>query len=107
MKNDRYQIYESDYWKDVIRPTIIKRDKGICQICHKLILRKWTIHHIIELTDENYTDPKIAYGLDNLILVCSKCHNKLHPEKLHKEIEKQTIVNDDLTINYSKRKETK
>lgn len=108
--NEYKQIYFTDYWNDVIRPQVIKRDKGICQDCHKLILRKATIHHIIELNDDNYTNYDIAYGLDNLKLVCPKCHNKIHKKGFSKEsndmnYKKETIVNEDLEIDYSKRKD--
>jgi len=36
-----------------------------------------TVHHIIHLRD----DPSREFDEDNLISVCSSCHNKLHPEK--------------------------
>ena len=36
------------------------------------------VHHIIYLTEENYTDPIISLGLDNLEVLCQDCHNREH-----------------------------
>ena len=32
------------------------------------------VHHIIHLTMDNYMDPAIAYGADNLESLCASCH---------------------------------
>ncbi|MDL2250464.1 HNH endonuclease [Lachnospiraceae bacterium OttesenSCG-928-J05] len=39
------------------------------------------VHHIIELTPDNINDPSVAYGYDNLELVCTDHHNKEHKAK--------------------------
>lgn len=36
------------------------------------------VHHRIHLTKDNYTDPAIAYGADNLEALCQDCHNREH-----------------------------
>ena len=93
------KIYKTKYWEDVIRPAIIDRDKGICYFCGKLVSRRATVHHIEELNENNYTNYDIAYGLDNLVLCHSYCHDYHHKRFGYKE----SIVCDDLTIDYQKR----
>lgn len=36
------------------------------------------VHHKIHLTESNYTDPSIAYGFENLMLLCQHCHEEVH-----------------------------
>ena len=36
------------------------------------------VHHIVHLTNDNVDDPNISINLDNLILLCKECHNKIH-----------------------------
>ena len=101
--NDYKQIYYTDYWINEVRPYILRKYHNICQGCNKLILKKPTVHHIIELNDKNYTDYNIAYGEDNLTLLCPKCHNKVH-EKGFYNFNKKIITDENLNIDYSKRK---
>ncbi len=51
-----------------------------CEVCHKLIHKKYQAigHHKIELNMMNVNDPSISLNLDNLMLVCHKCHNDIH-----------------------------
>lgn len=56
---------------------IWKRDKNICQRCNKQIDKRLNdslfggvIHHIDSNRKNN--------NLDNLILLCGKCHNEIH-----------------------------
>lgn len=100
MENHK-KIYKTRYWRDVIRPAVIDRDKGICFFCGKLIKKRATIHHIEELNEENYNDYDIAFGLDNLVACHSYCHDYHHKRFGYKE----SIVCDDLSINYARRTE--
>jgi hypothetical protein len=36
------------------------------------------VHHRVHLTPENIGDDRIAYGFDNLELLCQACHNREH-----------------------------
>lgn len=38
------------------------------------------VHHRVHLTPENIGDDRIAYGQDNLELLCWACHNREHRE---------------------------
>lgn len=62
------------------RRIVIQRDKGLCQHCLKEgIYRKGTeVHHIVMLNEKNQHNEVIAFGTDNLILLCKNCHNDAH-----------------------------
>lgn len=51
-----------------------------CEYCGKPMVRAYDIigHHVIELTEENYTDANISLNPDNIKLVHHKCHNIIH-----------------------------
>lgn len=91
-------VYKDTRW-NYIRNEVIKRDKGICCFCGKLVLKRGIIHHKQEINEENYGDWNIAFNLDNLVLCHQECHNTHH----HLVGYRQTIVKDDLSIDYTKR----
>lgn len=93
------KVYKTTRWKK-IRQAVIDRDKDICYFCHRLILKRRTIHHLQELNEENWNDEEIAYNLDNLVECHSDCHDIHHQRFGYKE----SIVNTDLSIDYSKRR---
>lgn len=92
------QVYKDPRWA-YLRKAVIKRDRDICYFCGKLITKRRTIHHIIELTPDNYSDPMVAFNLDNLVECHCDCHNQHHDRW-----GKPTIVNAKLDIDYSKRR---
>lgn len=93
------KVYKTTRWKK-IRQAVIDRDKDICYFCHRLILKRRTIHHLQELNEENWNDEEIAYNLDNLVECHSDCHDWHHARFGYKA----SIVNTDLSIDYSKRR---
>lgn len=102
MESYQKAVYKDPRWA-YVRKAVIARDRDICYFCHKLILRKRTIHHIIEIDETNYSDPQIAFNLDNLVECHNSCHDRYHERFAN--VQKQTIVDDDLEIDYQKRKE--
>lgn len=72
----RKQFYDSKKWKRA-RDAKIKLARGVCEICGNAGTE---VHHKIELTDENLTNPEIALDLKNLQLLCTSCHNMQRPE---------------------------
>lgn len=94
-------VYKNPRWKKV-RQEVIKRDRDICYFCGKLILKKRTIHHLIEIDEHNYSDENIAFNLDNLV----ECHQDCHDQH-HGRFSKPTITNKDLDIDYTKRERRK
>lgn len=99
MKENRKTFYKSPEWH-AVRQAVIDRDKGICYFCGQIVLKRMTVHHIQELNEENWMNPEISLNLDNLVLCHAECHNEHHKRWGYKE----SIANDDLTIDYSKRK---
>lgn len=95
-------VYLTPRWKNETRPEVIRRDKRICYFCGKLILSRLDVHHLIELTEENYQDEKIAFGLDNLVCSHKRCHD-IHHHRFSAVVEKETIVDDELNIDYDRR----
>lgn len=71
------KFYKSTAWK-LIRIVVMKRDLNICQECDSLILEKAVVHHIEEITMDNYLDENVTLNVDNLETLCFKCHNKVH-----------------------------
>ena len=67
------QVYDRKSVWNQCKQAVYIRQGGICNHCHKKPIEH--THHIIELTEENYQDPLIAYGLDNLEGLCFDCHN--------------------------------
>ncbi len=51
-----------------------------CEHCNKIILRAYDCiaHHVIHLTEQNYTDANISLNPDLIQLVHHRCHNKIH-----------------------------
>lgn len=92
-------VYKNPKWEQ-IRKAVIDRDRDICYFCGKLILKRRTIHHLIEIDENNYGDEDIAFNLDNLVECHADCHNAYH-----ERFGKATMVNANLDIDYSKRKE--
>ncbi len=93
------KVYKTARWKK-IRQAVIDRDKDICYFCHRLILKRRTIHHLQELNEDNWNDEEVAYNLDNLVECHDDCHNIHHRRWGYKE----SVVNTDLSIDYSKRR---
>ncbi len=79
------RFYANSKWKRVRDAYYISK-KGICERCNVVCMSgKYQVHHKIELTLSNYTNPNIAYGVENLELLCLECHNKEHDRFVKKE----------------------
>ena len=68
------RFYRSDAWK-IARAMKIASAAGTCEMCGK---PGKEVHHIVHLTPENVSDPNISLNQDNLMLLCTECHNKVH-----------------------------
>jgi len=85
---ERQAFYVSQEWKKVSRK-VWKRDKGFCQRCG--IERRESedvlhIHHIV-----SFEDVLLRAELNNLILLCKKCHNFVHSkENVNNDFIKET-----------------
>ncbi len=69
------RFYASKAWNDLAR-LIREKKHFICDKCGKPGATQ--VHHIIELTPDNISNPSISLNPRNLMLLCSDCHNKAH-----------------------------
>ncbi len=68
-------FYKTSKWKGK-RESILKRDEYMCRECKrygKSVLAV-TVHHVISLEQR----PDLKLASDNLLSLCSKCHDKMH-----------------------------
>lgn len=76
---ERQGFYTSDEWKAVAK-TIWKRDRGICQRCHKKAQddpgHAFHIHHIV-----SFAVRELRSEASNLVLLCTQCHRWVHSKK--------------------------
>ena len=72
-------FYSSAEWEHA-REAVLTRDAHLCQHClaQGEITPAVMVHHIIELTPENISDPSVATDPDNLVSLCDRCHKKAH-----------------------------
>jgi hypothetical protein len=73
-------FYNSKQWQKC-REYILIRDGYMCQ-CHKILGGEpcgepaFDVHHIVELTPQNISDPRIALREDNLLAVNDVHHRE-------------------------------
>lgn len=77
------RFYSSQEWLIFRQQVILSRRKNgrvVCQCCNKniVISKHIHLHHIIELTEDNYKDKNISMNPDNILIYCHICHNKHH-----------------------------
>ena len=80
--HENKSFYKSDEWKTT-RDFVYERDGGCCQRCGKFVFgRSAHVHHKIPIKK----NPLLKLDLNNLILLCPKCHikeeNKIGEEKV-------------------------
>lgn len=79
-----YNFYRSKQWENLLKvlrnERIDEQGNIICAHCGKPIVKAYDCigHHVIELTEENYTDYNISLNPENIKLVHHKCHNIIH-----------------------------
>lgn len=79
MRDFAKSFYRTSAWKNV-REFVMSRDGRLCQDCLKK--GQYTpaeeVHHIVELTPDNISDPGVALNPDNLVSLCRECHKIRH-----------------------------
>ncbi|WP_404988424.1 HNH endonuclease [Clostridium culturomicium] len=94
------KFYNSDEWKLFREQIILSRRKNgrvICEHCGKTIVisKHIQVHHLEELTEENYKDVNISLNPANVVVWCHICHNKHHKRFCgggHKRREKAVYI---------------
>lgn len=76
------KFYTSWKWRS-FRKRRIAMAGGICEDCRKkgIVRPADDVHHLIELTDSNVTDPEIALSVKNTVVLCEQCHKERHKRK--------------------------
>ena len=80
-------FYVSWTWRKC-RKAFANSKGNLCERCLKRGIieagskdRPLEVHHKIQLTAENVTDPKVALNWDNLELLCKRCHDEERTRK--------------------------
>lgn len=80
---DRQKVYSSEEWKKLVKD-VWARDEATCQLCkekHNSLENRGTFHiHHIKSFAEN---PSLRLELENLVLLCKKCHLWVHSKENH------------------------
>uniref|UniRef100_UPI0026034017 HNH endonuclease n=1 Tax=Clostridium sp. TaxID=1506 RepID=UPI0026034017 len=77
------RFYNSKEWLLFRQEILLSRRKDgriICEKCGKTIVisKHMQVHHIVELTEDNYKDVNISLNPENVLIWCHICHNKHH-----------------------------
>ena len=104
---EKKKFYNSKRWKEK-RIRILDRDRHECQDCRKRlheatvkgivlpaeerkIRQAVEVHHIVELNER----PDLALEDDNLISLCTQCHNIRHGREVKRFVRKKKPVSEE------------
>lgn len=75
-------FYKSQQWRKC-RDAFAASKGWLCEECAKkgLIVPGEIVHHRVELTPQNITDPSVTLSWSNLELVCRECHAAIHDKR--------------------------
>lgn len=78
-RQEQEEFYRSYKWKST-REAYFRKAKGLCEVCLEkgMITQGEIVHHKIEMNSKNIQNEQLAFGFDNLQLVCRKCHAEIH-----------------------------
>lgn len=79
MREFAKDFYSSGAWKNC-RANYLKYRQGLCEPClaKGLYTPAEIVHHKVELSPDNISDPSITLCFDNLQCVCRLCHAAAH-----------------------------
>lgn len=79
---EQVAFYKSYPWQKC-RNEYFKKARGLCERCLSkgLIKQGEIVHHIIEMDENTIQNPELAFGFNNLQLVCRKCHDEIHENR--------------------------
>lgn len=85
MKEWAASFYKSKAWQ-ACRAAYLEQSGGICEDClaNGIYTPAEIVHHIVEITPENITDPAITLNPSNLRAVCRECHAKEHGARVRR-----------------------
>ncbi|TEA54648.1 HNH endonuclease [Bacillus sp. BH2] len=80
--HENKSFYRTDEWK-YVRSQVYEREKGYCQRCGRFVFgRSAHVHHIIPIKQ----DETLKLEINNLMLLCPKCHIKEENEDKPKKV---------------------
>ena len=102
-----YKFYKSREWRQ-LRQEVLDDEHNECVNCREKygrITAAVTVHHVNHVKDRPdlalsryYTDIN-GEQQPNLVALCGRCHNEVHPEKIHKannkKNKKKEKINDE------------
>ena len=73
------QFYKSKAWQKT-RDAYASSKRNLCEVClaKGIVTPAEIVHHKIEITPENITDPTVTLNWNNLQCVCRECHAEAH-----------------------------
>lgn len=73
------RFYESPEWRRC-KEIYLEKANHLCERClaRGIYQPAKIVHHRVHLTAENFGDPGLMYGFDNLEALCQACHNEEH-----------------------------
>ena len=79
MRSIDRKFYESQTWRDC-QAAYMKKANHLCERCLAKGIHEPAriVHHRIHLTQDNFGNPELMYGFDNLETLCIECHNTEH-----------------------------
>lgn len=79
-------FYDSAKWKRT-RERALRRDGYMCKRCRRYgrSVPATEVHHVLHLDEY----PEYALRLDNLVSLCTSCHNRQHPERARDIVERR------------------
>lgn len=100
------KIYNSSIWRKLRKSYLMQHP--LCEMCltEDRTTPACEVHHIKEInTGTNELEMmNIAYDSNNLIALCSACHDKIHNKKPRRLYSDSTNDNDPRYINQDRRK---
>lgn len=88
-------FYKSKAWECCRASYISSRiniDGGLCEECHRE--QGYIVHHIIELTESNISNPEVSLNHNNLKYVCKACHDRYEGHFVKKSNKKMKAAFD-------------
>lgn len=81
-RKERQKVYQDSRWKKL--RVLALQLHPYCCVCGGV--ENLHVHHIVSMFD-GYYDPqtydKLAFGLENLCVLCSECHEKVHAGEIN------------------------
>ena len=100
MRSIDRKFYESPEWRRC-KAAYMEKANHLCERCLAKGIYKpaYIVHHKVHLNEENFGDPALMYGFDNLEALCLACHNDEHgrtkPKRRWKFIEGELLTKPD------------